>query len=294
MENEGPKTPGGEEEADPAANVVHFPRDWFGPPEELVPFGPRASNESPPLPVRAEDFWGEESASIHDAMAGPRAEVDPTEPMEPLAEPPPHRRARARRTPAPRVRVRRPPLRVPRPQVRLTWPRVRRRPVVVAAVVASSCLVAASIVGSLWSGRVPLAHGGRDGATLGPAVIAPAVPPITTAQTEARAESRRRAASHGRASRARRSRASASRARVSASAGGRAPSQSVVATTSSSSVGSSARGDQSSGTGGVSSATSAAPASASSGSSGGGAGGSGGHSSGPVGPGAPFGPGHLG
>ena len=166
-----------------------------------MPFGPRASNESPPVPVRAEDFWGEESASIHDAMAGPRPEVDPTEPIEPLAEPPPHRRARARRTLAPRVRVRRPPLRISRPHVRLTWPRVRGRPVVVAAGVASSCLVAASIVGSLWSGRVPLAHGGRDGATLGPAVIAPAVPPITTAQTEGRAESRRRAATHGRASR---------------------------------------------------------------------------------------------
>ena len=263
-----------------------------------MPFGPRASNESPPAPVRAEDFWGEESASIHDAMAGPRAGAEPIEAVEPLAEPPAHRRARARarRTLASRLRGRRPPLRIPRPQVRLVRPRLRGRPVVVAAGVASACLVAASIVGSLWSGRVPLAHGGRDGATLSPAVIAPAVPPITTARTEGRAASRRRAATHGRASRAGRSRARASRARVSASAGGRAPSQSVVAsttTTTSSSVGSSTRSDQSPGTGGVSSATSAAPASASSGSSGGG-GGSGGQSSGPVGPGAPFGPGHLG
>jgi len=52
--------------------VVRLPRDWLGPREELVPFGPRASSEgaeeSPPSP---NDFWGERAASIHDALEAP-------------------------------------------------------------------------------------------------------------------------------------------------------------------------------------------------------------------------------
>ena len=52
--------------------MVRLPRDWLGPREELVPFGPRASSEdSEELPPSAEDFWGERSAAIHDALEAP-------------------------------------------------------------------------------------------------------------------------------------------------------------------------------------------------------------------------------
>ena len=78
METEGPKGDGGREERGSASNVVHFPRDWFGPTDELVPFGPRASQtavvelEEPAL-VRPDDFWGEGSAAIHDVLQAPEA-----------------------------------------------------------------------------------------------------------------------------------------------------------------------------------------------------------------------------
>jgi len=48
-------------------NVVRLPRDWLGPRDELVPFGPRASSDSPPWSAEdhggggapsADDFWG--------------------------------------------------------------------------------------------------------------------------------------------------------------------------------------------------------------------------------------------
>ena len=75
---EGRQTEAGEREAHPRATVVRLPRDWLGPREELVPFGPRAdsqkageavsSDESPPT---AEDFWGERSAAIHNALQAP-------------------------------------------------------------------------------------------------------------------------------------------------------------------------------------------------------------------------------
>lgn len=44
-------------------NVVPFPRDWFGPREELIPFGPSATDPAPPEPhqvVDAHTFWGED------------------------------------------------------------------------------------------------------------------------------------------------------------------------------------------------------------------------------------------
>lgn len=120
MEREGPHTGDGRNEADHAGNVVHFPRDWFGPPDELVPIGRTArppqpsapappgrdptdtndwtgwaddgvlvpltpSNrdpEPPPARIRtAADFWGEESATVHDALqAPPPAPARPTGP----------------------------------------------------------------------------------------------------------------------------------------------------------------------------------------------------------------------
>lgn len=76
------------------SNVVRFPRDWLGPLEELVPIGPSGGQQSdsppdhaaddqptpaerrvvdfpPSAPLRADAFWGEDSASIHDALEPP-------------------------------------------------------------------------------------------------------------------------------------------------------------------------------------------------------------------------------
>jgi len=55
------------EDGDGLSNVVHFPRDWIGPREELVPLA---------LPGRAEDFWGEGLGAAPDA-AGEDAAEDP-------------------------------------------------------------------------------------------------------------------------------------------------------------------------------------------------------------------------
>ena len=317
MENDGPNTPAGDEEVEPTANVVHFPGDWFGPREDLVPFGPRvseagsAAEDQPrvpePTPVRAEDFWGEQSWSMHDAMAGPGA-------VEPVSEPaaPVRRRVGVRRVWVSGVRVLRVGLvrvgllrvRVPRvrvPSVRV--PRVRaaklgRRLVLVVAGVAFACLVVASVLGSEWSGAVPAPRGGHDAAVLSPAVIAPGVPPITTARVRRAPALHRSLALRGRST----SHASHPRARVNANAnakpGAHAASEATVSSTSASSSGSS--GTPSSGSSDQSSSASSSGSGATSGSSAenssGGSGGSGGtsRSSGPVGPGAPFGPGHLG
>lgn len=52
--------------------MVRLPRDWLGPREELVPFGPSAaSDRATEPPPSAEDFWGERSAAIHDALQAP-------------------------------------------------------------------------------------------------------------------------------------------------------------------------------------------------------------------------------
>jgi hypothetical protein len=60
---------------DTAANVVRFPRNWIGPLEELVPFGPSAERatavEAPTL--SADAFWGEDAGSLHAVMQAPRA-----------------------------------------------------------------------------------------------------------------------------------------------------------------------------------------------------------------------------
>jgi hypothetical protein len=70
----------GSETAQPVEKVVRLPRDWLGPREDLVPFGPRgtasepdpsASASSPEAPPSAADFWGERSAAIHGALEAP-------------------------------------------------------------------------------------------------------------------------------------------------------------------------------------------------------------------------------
>jgi hypothetical protein len=58
--------------------VVRIPRDWYGPKDELVPVGPRASESPPPTagaseqsrPVDPNAFWGEEASFVHDAVEG--------------------------------------------------------------------------------------------------------------------------------------------------------------------------------------------------------------------------------
>ncbi len=65
-------------------NVVRFPRDWLGPREELIPFGPAAyaagdegHAESGTSPT-AHDFWGGEGlGSAHDAPQAPACSDQP-------------------------------------------------------------------------------------------------------------------------------------------------------------------------------------------------------------------------
>ncbi len=69
---EGRGTEVGEAEPKSQADVVRLPRDWLGPREDLVPFGPRAvSLDRDAAPPSAEDFWGEGAAAIHDALQPP-------------------------------------------------------------------------------------------------------------------------------------------------------------------------------------------------------------------------------
>jgi hypothetical protein len=88
VESEGPPTENGKAGRD--SNVVRFPRDWIGPRDELVPFGPRAYEESearpsPPTadeaPPSAADFWGEGSAAVQDALQGPGVAGDSASPV---------------------------------------------------------------------------------------------------------------------------------------------------------------------------------------------------------------------
>ena len=63
-------------------NVVRLPRDWLGPRDELVPFGPSADRDegeqrqeevgsAPADPVSPDDFWGERSAALQGALDEP-------------------------------------------------------------------------------------------------------------------------------------------------------------------------------------------------------------------------------
>jgi hypothetical protein len=92
-------------------NVVRLPRDWLGPREELVPVGSavhaggtteHGSVET--LPPTAHDFWGEDSAALHDAMQATQSEhrvEDPAAPTSRVREP------RRRRWHRPRLTSRR-------------------------------------------------------------------------------------------------------------------------------------------------------------------------------------------
>jgi hypothetical protein len=101
VEKEVPQTNEGTRRARPRDNVVRL-GDWIEPREELVPFGkrralpqlerledrtadparpperdPNPTSFIPEAPPSAEDFWGERSAAIHDAVQAPAEEREP-------------------------------------------------------------------------------------------------------------------------------------------------------------------------------------------------------------------------
>ena len=65
--------------------VVRLPRDWLGPPEELVPFGQSSPPPADPDVVgfAPNDFWGERAAAIHSAVQAPEVEAPPERPAPP-------------------------------------------------------------------------------------------------------------------------------------------------------------------------------------------------------------------
>ena len=85
LDREGPENEAGGREVTSASNVVRLPRDWLGPREDLIPFGAGAhraavdddagagATNDPPFtaPPSANDFWGEHSEALHDAVQGP-------------------------------------------------------------------------------------------------------------------------------------------------------------------------------------------------------------------------------
>jgi hypothetical protein len=76
VEMEGRRTDEGGQELGTKSNVVPFPRDWLGPREELIPFGPSAGDK-PRVPPAADAFWGEDSGAIHAVLPGPGAVAAP-------------------------------------------------------------------------------------------------------------------------------------------------------------------------------------------------------------------------
>ena len=85
VKTEGPQRGQGGDDARAESNVLQFPRDWIGPRDELVPFGAAAGSEArgeavsepkrrpePTLPPGPDDFWGEGSAAVQDALQAPR------------------------------------------------------------------------------------------------------------------------------------------------------------------------------------------------------------------------------
>jgi hypothetical protein len=77
VDPEGRQTEAGATESLTSDNVVRLPRDWLGPRDELIPFGPSAdSAPESAAPPTADDFWGEDSSAIQTALEA-SAFVDP-------------------------------------------------------------------------------------------------------------------------------------------------------------------------------------------------------------------------
>ncbi len=173
LETEGPQSDEATGKARAESNVIRLPRDWLGPRDELVPFGTRAagpdhaaagdSRPSEP-PPRAADFWGEESATVQDAVPAPAP--------PPVAEPPvprtPRWRARARAL-APRRGAR---ARAMPPRVAST--RAFATATAAVAVAAAAVLLGVGVVqvGPTGSSR-PEAGGGPASRASGLAVVFP-------------------------------------------------------------------------------------------------------------------------
>lgn len=82
MGSDETRTNGGQRGSDETGNVVRIPRDWFGPKDDLVPFGPAAwsgeaestaearseSARRAEAPLDADTFWGEDADSLHDVF----------------------------------------------------------------------------------------------------------------------------------------------------------------------------------------------------------------------------------
>jgi hypothetical protein len=170
-----------------AGNVVRLPREWLGPPEELVPFGPSArareaervdsdpQGADRPVP----DFWGEGSAVLQDAIEVP-AEALAADDAKP--EPTTRRRAKAR----PR-----------RWQTALSPPHRRTRVVAVAALVL--CAIAGTVI-IAPEGPRPAARVGTSSSSADPfagsllRAVAVAQATLTRAETNVTRATRRLAA----------------------------------------------------------------------------------------------------
>jgi hypothetical protein len=191
----------------PGDNVVQLPRDWLGPREDLVPFGPSAHRDAPApvteLPRSADDFWGG-GADLQDLTA-------PTETVS---------AAPARRWSLPRLSV--PRLSLPGPaRPNLSLPRVRvgARAALLFGLGALAILAAVGFVlGSAArkpSTPLPRAAASPGSSTLASSFDARAAARLDTlAQDASRARARRAASARHRAEvRARRTRESGRRHR---------------------------------------------------------------------------------
>ncbi len=145
MDKEGPQNEGNEHGSPPEGKVVRLPRDWLGPRDELVPLGPASGDPapgaapppSPTPPPSPEDFWGEGSAQIQDALQGPSPGGVPRDTESGRLKRRPWRQRTTRRPFGWRRWAERPAASTP------ALPRLRLRRVVMAAAVALVCLVIA-------------------------------------------------------------------------------------------------------------------------------------------------------
>jgi hypothetical protein len=329
--------------------VVQLPRDWLGPREDLVPFGRRArgdGSDTPPkderaaedrepqvgppvddLVLSAEDFWGEGSAAVQNALQGParrdpvsHAEADVPSLDEPrrlasafaAARTRHHERKRTSRNWQRRLprsaRWRRWSERTVDPsRTKQTRDRLERVPVSLRASphIGAAMLSAVGLLLGVWF--IASAGGPSPRTSILPSrnptiALRAGVSPFDLGEA-AVAATRHHGSSHGRAQRARHvvkhnhpAPRSSGVAATPVRAVNALPSTPSVSGTSSSGVsGSSGSGGSGSGggSGPVSSSGSGSGAGSGSGGSGGGSGG-GSPPAGPVGPGAAFGPGHLG
>ncbi len=71
--------------------VVRLPRDWLGPREHLVPFGPSepTRGESELDGFAPDDFWGERAAAVHSVVSGPANPTADEAPADDRAAPAP-------------------------------------------------------------------------------------------------------------------------------------------------------------------------------------------------------------